>query len=90
MPVYEYRCEGCGRPFEIRRSMLDDRPPECPRCASAACRRIFTSVSIVISESDRVRDLSWVDRDLARRLREKSGGALSPEFRQTLDRMEGR
>lgn len=70
--------------------MTEDARVGCPSCASSHCRRVYTSVSIVKSETDRSRDLSWVDRDLARRLRKKSGGALSPEFRQTLDHMEAK
>lgn len=35
MPIYEYRCQQCGRKFEkIRRVTERDRPAECPECKS--------------------------------------------------------
>jgi hypothetical protein len=68
--------------------MTENGAVECPECGGATCRRLFSTVSIVKSGEDRARDLSWVDREMARRLRKSSGGALSPEFKQTLDRME--
>ncbi len=88
MPIYEYFCESCGKHFEVRRGMMEEGPVGCPDCEGAICRRRYSSVSIVKSGDDRARDLSWVDREMARRLRKSSGGALNPEFEQTLDRME--
>lgn len=88
MPVYDFHCEECGQVFELRRGMTEEQPVHCQACGSSTCRRIFGSVSIVKSGADRAKDVSWIDRDLARRLRKKSGGVLSPEFKRTLDRME--
>lgn len=36
MPVYSYRCEGCGRDFELTRSLAETerRPATCPHCGS--------------------------------------------------------
>jgi putative FmdB family regulatory protein len=35
MPMYEYRCKGCGRTFEqLRRMSEADRGVECPECRS--------------------------------------------------------
>ena len=34
MPMYEYRCQECGSPFSIRRSMDErDAATACPNCA---------------------------------------------------------
>ena len=38
MPVYEFRCPGCG-PFDLQRSMhVDSDAASCPTCARAAPR----------------------------------------------------
>jgi putative FmdB family regulatory protein len=40
MPLYEYRCETCGRTFEKLRRMSDsDSEVDCPNCASEQVRR---------------------------------------------------
>jgi putative FmdB family regulatory protein len=40
MPLYEYRCEDCGRVFELlRRYSEADREVKCPACDSEEVRR---------------------------------------------------
>ena len=40
MPMYEYRCQDCGKLYEQLRRMSDaDRDLECPHCASAKVER---------------------------------------------------
>jgi hypothetical protein len=70
--------------------MFEESTPTCPECGEANLRRYFSSVSVVKSEIDRARDVSWVDKDLAKRLRKKSKGKLSPQFKDTLDQMESK
>lgn len=51
MPLYEYKCLGCGCQFELlilRASQI----AACPSCASASVERIF-SMFAVSSESSR-------------------------------------
>jgi hypothetical protein len=50
--------------------------------------RLISRVSVVKSEQDRTRDLSWVDRDLAGRIKKKASGKLNPGLREAVDRME--
>jgi putative FmdB family regulatory protein len=88
MPLYEYRCEDCGRRVTIWRSFSETSPPHCPICGGENLTRLISQVSVVKSERDRTKDLSWIDRDVARRFRNKAGGKPSPEFEETLDRME--
>ncbi len=88
MPIYEYRCQDCDQLVTLSRGMFDESKPVCPECGRVNLKRHFSKVSVVKSETDRARDVSWVDKDLARRLRKKSKGKLSPQFRETLDRME--
>lgn len=88
MPIYEYRCQDCGREANLLRSLSDISAPVCPVCGGDNLNRLVSRVSIVKSGKGRIRDLSWVDKDLARRLRKKASGKLSPNFKETLDRME--
>lgn len=88
MPIYEYWCHDCDQLVMFTRGMFDKSVPSCPDCGNSELKRYFSSVSVVRSETDRARDVSWIDKDLAKRLRKKSRGKLSPQFRDTLDRME--
>jgi putative FmdB family regulatory protein len=46
MPIYEYRCKGCGEKFEAFRSIHDkDDDVACPRCGRRFPRRIMSSFS---------------------------------------------
>jgi putative FmdB family regulatory protein len=43
MPMYEYKCEQCGREFEQLRRMADaDRDLVCPECSSDHIRRLLS------------------------------------------------
>jgi putative FmdB family regulatory protein len=88
MPLYEYRCAQCGEPVALRRSMSDETVPACPQCGAEKLVRRFSRISVARSEGDRARDLSWIDRDVARRIRNKASDRLNPSFGETLDRME--
>lgn len=44
MPIYEYRCRGCGNIFEMLRRMNDaDSDLECPKCRSTKVERQFST-----------------------------------------------
>lgn len=44
MPLYEYRCEGCGEQFEVRQSIKDDpRDTACPHCHAFKATRLMSS-----------------------------------------------
>ncbi|MFO7676606.1 MAG: zinc ribbon domain-containing protein [bacterium] len=57
MPVYEFKCEECGRRFDLVASLAEKESglkPECPKCGSANCTQVFGRVNIVTtSKSDR-------------------------------------
>ena len=40
MPIYEYRCEGCGQVIEKFQKMSDETVTECPECGAEARRQI--------------------------------------------------
>jgi putative FmdB family regulatory protein len=88
LPVYEYRCPNCDLEVALLRRLDDDRTPRCPDCDDQYLNRIFSSVSIVKSEQQRSQDLSWVDKNLAGRLKKKASTKLNPTLQDSLDRME--
>lgn len=52
MPVYEFRCEDCGRRFELVATLAEKEAgldPECPKCAGADCRQVFSRVNVMTS-----------------------------------------
>lgn len=46
MPLYDYRCETCGEPFEARHG-LNDPAPGCPHCGSTQTRKVITKTPLV-------------------------------------------
>ncbi len=43
MPIFEYLCLACGKPFEkLQKSAAEDAPP-CPACGSTEVKREFSS-----------------------------------------------
>lgn len=40
MPMYEYRCESCGKQFELRQKFSDPPATECPDCGGAVAKLI--------------------------------------------------
>ena len=51
MPLYEYRCTGCGHEFEVL-ILKPSQPVACPSCAGASVERLL-SMFAVSSESSR-------------------------------------
>ena len=52
MPIYEYRCRGCGRRSQIFfRSFSSATNPSCPHCQSVDLDRMPSRVAQVRSES---------------------------------------
>jgi putative FmdB family regulatory protein len=48
MPLYEYRCDKCNKPFEMLRRMSEaDTGVDCPACHSKRVTRQFSSFAAV-------------------------------------------
>lgn len=70
MPIYEYRCQGCGRRFSVFWRTFSDVHEDkviCKRCGSADVRRLVSRVRVVRSEETRLDDMAdpsaWGDLD---------------------------
>lgn len=50
MPVYDYVCQDCGKPFTVQITMArysKGYKPRCPDCRSRKVVRTFTSVNVL-------------------------------------------
>ena len=68
MPIYEYRCEDCGRISEFLVIRTDDKAaPQCKQCKSKKMSRVLSRVRVVRSEESRIESLAdpskWGDLD---------------------------
>jgi len=68
MPIYEYRCEDCGRISEFLLMRSDETfIPQCKRCKSKKMSRVLSKVRVVRSEESRLEGLAdpskWGDLD---------------------------
>ena len=59
MPIYEYRCEACGKISEfLILKAQDNFSPQCKRCKSKKMARVLSRVRVVRSEESRMESLA--------------------------------
>jgi putative FmdB family regulatory protein len=68
MPIYEYRCEDCGKISEYLLIKTDENfVPQCKRCKSKKMSRVLSKVRVIRSEESRMESLAdpskWGDLD---------------------------
>ena len=101
MPMYEYRCEGCGWRVSVRVRRMGREAESCPRCGSARLTRLVSRFVLARGEEarlDRMADdaaLAGVDeRDpkgaaqWMRRMGQELGEEGGPELEQAVEEME--
>jgi putative FmdB family regulatory protein len=49
MPIYEYRCEECGKPWSALLMSYASPDPACPHCGKHALRRLVSTFATVSS-----------------------------------------
>ncbi len=52
MPIYEYRCDGCGKKSSALLPSFSSPDPVCPHCGKAALRRLVSTFATVSSGDD--------------------------------------
>lgn len=52
MPVYEYRCEECGKRSSTLLGSYASPDPPCPHCGKPALRRLVSTFATVSSSGD--------------------------------------
>lgn len=68
MPIYEFRCEDCGRISEFLILRLNEPfSPYCKRCKSNKMTKVISKVRVIRSEESRLESLAdpskWGDID---------------------------
>jgi putative FmdB family regulatory protein len=52
MPIYEYRCEECGKRSSALLPSYSSPDPACPHCGKPALRRLISTFATVRSGDD--------------------------------------
>jgi putative FmdB family regulatory protein len=52
MPLYEFRCNACGKEFEVILSVkdYDSRKVKCMKCGSSRVERVWSEVHVLTSK----------------------------------------
>ena len=59
MPIYEYRCEDCGKISEFLLMSINEKfTPHCKRCKSQKMSRVLSRVRVLRSEESRMESLA--------------------------------
>jgi putative FmdB family regulatory protein len=59
MPIYEYRCDDCGKISEFLLIKTDENfVPQCKRCKSKKMSRVLSKVRVIRSEESRMESLA--------------------------------
>jgi putative FmdB family regulatory protein len=59
MPIYEYRCDHCGKISEFFLMRIgEDFTPRCKKCSSEKMSRVLSRVRVVRSEESRMESLA--------------------------------
>lgn len=102
MPVYQYRCLGCKKRFEIYLSYSEygQKSITCPHCSSQNVQRRIGRVRVARSEEERLESLAdpsgleGLEDDpralgkMMRKMGHEMGEELGPEFDDVVDRLE--
>jgi putative FmdB family regulatory protein len=51
MPIYEYRCAGCGHVYSHLAKRLDAAAPACPECGADKPRKLFSTFSPAVASA---------------------------------------
>ena len=51
MPIYEFRCLGCGHVFEFLKLKKETEGMKCPKCSSPEVERVLSTVNLARSIS---------------------------------------
>jgi putative FmdB family regulatory protein len=55
MPIYEYECLSCGRPFQcLVMKREEEEGLRCPKCGAVRMKRLISRVHYHVSEEDRL------------------------------------
>src|SRR6187455_2085458 len=57
MPIYEYKCNACGKEFEYQQRMSDPEKTDCEACGKSALERLISRTAFQLKGSGWYKDL---------------------------------
>jgi len=57
MPIYEYRCDGCGHEMELIQKMSADPMKDCPVCKESKLKKLISAAGF------RLKGSGWYETD---------------------------
>jgi putative FmdB family regulatory protein len=101
MPIYEYRCQDCGRKVSVLVRRMGEEAEQCPRCGGRRLSRLCSRFALARSEEDRLdrladeAELAGVDENdpksvarWVRRMGQELGEEGGAEFEEALEEIE--
>ena len=73
MPIYEYRCEGCGHTLDALQKLADEPLADCPECEASSLKRLMSAPSF------RLKGAGWYETDFKSGEENKRNLAEHPE-----------
>src|SRR5690606_30044241 len=85
MPIYEYRCAGCGHTLDALQKMADEPLKDCPECEQPSLKRLMSAPSFRLkgggwyetdfkSDKEKKRNLADVGHNGGDKAGDKAGG----------------
>jgi putative FmdB family regulatory protein len=82
MPLYDFRCRGCGHEFEVL-VRAGDHNPTCPSCNSIDIERLLSSFAVSYAERTQAAARKSRTQQIAKR---KDALVAEEEYRQKHDK----
>ena len=57
MPIYEYKCNACGKEFEYQQRMSDPDKTDCEACGKSALERLISRTAFTLKGGGWYKDL---------------------------------
>jgi putative FmdB family regulatory protein len=57
MPIYEYKCNACGKEFEYQQRMSDPEKTDCEACGKPALERLISRTAFTLKGGGWYKDL---------------------------------
>jgi putative FmdB family regulatory protein len=80
MPIYEYRCEDCGKRSSALLTSYSSSDPACPHCGKPGLRRLVSTFATVSSAESEGGDDFGGDDDFGGGGDDDSGGGGDDDF----------
>lgn len=78
MPIYEYKCDGCGKELEVMQRITEEPLRSCPSCGGVM-QRLISNTSFVLKGT------GWYATDYARKGSSAPASSSSSESKSEKD-----